>query len=645
MSKKFDDSLFEDKPFESEEMDDNLFEDTKFESKESTPMAQQEPESPSMLESAIGGAEQGATFGFSDEMAGGVQSGLDTAQRLLNEYTGLVGKSPSQVDEELQAQGMTGDINPNIYEAARDEERARLEELSEANPGSFLAGELGGGIILPGGASAKALSKLDKVKDTIGIFNKLKKISPTVLGNTIKASPYATVGAIDAGLYGAGQNVEEGELLGDTATSALGGAVMGPLAAAAATAGGKAAKGIKNYIDDFDSMRNLKDSYKFARSGDNIAGQSNLERNTNELLDTAEGTVENLGEHIGGLAKTKRQAIEGSDQTIPLEDLLTPIKEGKSGIKEILEGESDIKKIDKLLKQMPENFDENVPLTEAEQMMKMFRDLSGQSSPSQIPRLRTEQAQEIFGDAQSAARKLLNESDEAVSSANKDIFDIRNAAESLGLDKIASGQGNRADIARAQNKMANMIKNQTSENPVPGLDKRRLEKLKEVAESQGNIDLVNKIDSMMDKSRKYELSRSASLRANLSSIVDAAPILTGDAGGRLVRGLDNITKIPSATSKLVNTTKNLSDKLINMNSYDMAPMIKQLAGRGKAGQRLAETLVKIGEKPPGRTRNALLFSLMQHPEYRNLLTPHLNDNLSDLMQDDETETTTTEEEF
>ncbi len=154
MSDKFDFDQFEDA---QEDFDFDQFDDVEeVEAKKDI----------SKLESAAKGAQQGLTSGFADEIGAGVQAGLDDAQRLLNEFTGIVGKSPTQVTDELVSQGFTGDLGPmggEMYDAALEENRAEFEEAEKANPKSFMAGDIFAGLLLPGGAAgsaAKAGTKL-----------------------------------------------------------------------------------------------------------------------------------------------------------------------------------------------------------------------------------------------------------------------------------------------------------------------------------------------------------------------------------------------------------------------------------------------------------------------------------------------------
>lgn len=77
---------------------------------------------PGMLESGLRGAAQGATLGFADEIAGGVES-------LFTDKT---------------------------YDQARDESRSNFKRAKDANPSTYLTGEVGGGLAtaLAGGAPA-----------------------------------------------------------------------------------------------------------------------------------------------------------------------------------------------------------------------------------------------------------------------------------------------------------------------------------------------------------------------------------------------------------------------------------------------------------------------------------------------------------
>lgn len=100
---------------------------------------------PSPGESLRRGGAQGASLGFSDELAGLASSGLgyarDTAKRVAS----------GNLD------GITGDDMVRMfsrYMESRDGSRAKDDAARKANPGLFLTGEIAGGSVIPGGASA-----------------------------------------------------------------------------------------------------------------------------------------------------------------------------------------------------------------------------------------------------------------------------------------------------------------------------------------------------------------------------------------------------------------------------------------------------------------------------------------------------------
>lgn len=89
----------------------------------------------SPLESGLRGAAQGASLGFADEAAGGLD--------YLKEGLGQIAKG-----------GMLSDSDKlgSTYSEGRDESRANYDAAQKANPGTFLAGNLAGSLALPTGS-------------------------------------------------------------------------------------------------------------------------------------------------------------------------------------------------------------------------------------------------------------------------------------------------------------------------------------------------------------------------------------------------------------------------------------------------------------------------------------------------------------
>lgn len=83
------------------------------------------------LESVLEGAKQGLTLGLGDEMGALLEAGL------------------------LKASGDPRSMSEQ-YRLARELNRREMKEAQRANPAEFIAGEVGGGLLLPGGAAKGA---------------------------------------------------------------------------------------------------------------------------------------------------------------------------------------------------------------------------------------------------------------------------------------------------------------------------------------------------------------------------------------------------------------------------------------------------------------------------------------------------------
>lgn len=152
----------------------------------------------SRMESAGRGALQGVTFGFGDEIYGAAAGAYD---KLFGE----------------------GDFT-GTYERERDAVRAANDRAQQANPGTYLAGELAGGFAVPLGAAKAGFTGIRAAN----------------AGMRARSAAAAKEGALYGGAYGFGK--AEGDAADQaisTASGAAGGGVVGgmlPPAIAAANA-------------------------------------------------------------------------------------------------------------------------------------------------------------------------------------------------------------------------------------------------------------------------------------------------------------------------------------------------------------------------------------------------------------------------
>jgi hypothetical protein len=183
------------------------------------------PEAPSVGQSALMGAQQGVTMGFADELGGRIQQGADA-------LAGLFGESPTEANAKLREEGFMGDIGPTsnseLYTESRNQNRDEYKAAEDANPGSYIAGNIAGGI--------------------------LPTIAMPQMGAAKGAGYLETMGkaALQGAAYGAGASEEE-DALGIAGDAALGGAVGGLLGGGikyGANKAGSAIRGAGEYINE-----------------------------------------------------------------------------------------------------------------------------------------------------------------------------------------------------------------------------------------------------------------------------------------------------------------------------------------------------------------------------------------------------------
>lgn len=327
MAKQFDDNLFEDVKFqEAPKFDDSLFEDA--------PVA--EVPEVSMTEALGRGALQGASFGFSEEAGSAITaipdfirekvraskeaSGLsqvqsDLVNKLTQKYnsasergdTARADKIRAMIEKETQQpfkpeeSASLGDI----YSERRDLARAKEEEVKEAAPVSYFAGEMLGGIapaIATGGAGAVA------------------KIGTTGLKTAIKegAKSGAKYGAV-SGLGTSEADLTEGDIEGvakDVATGTAAGTILGgalPVVAKGVKAVAGKVPGKDKPLDfAYDKaprlVKKIIKATELARKGDEVVGQS-VE---NKQLANLEGLVDDTQKFLEASRKEANELIESA---------------------------------------------------------------------------------------------------------------------------------------------------------------------------------------------------------------------------------------------------------------------------------------------------------------------------------------------
>lgn len=133
---EFDESLFEDKPYDAAEVDDTLFEDKPYE-------AAAEEDLSDVSQTISANLAQGMSFGLSDEIAGGVEA--------LGSAVGVSGLGGPLRDIGLAEEGPQ--IGPQqlleAYRRGRDVERGILQKTQEDRPKLATGLDVAGGFVTP----------------------------------------------------------------------------------------------------------------------------------------------------------------------------------------------------------------------------------------------------------------------------------------------------------------------------------------------------------------------------------------------------------------------------------------------------------------------------------------------------------------
>lgn len=231
------------------------------------------PEGPSRLKSGLLGAAQGATLGFADELEGAAKTAIDL-----------------QAMKDALSQGSLDPIT-KTYEANRDIARGEYKEAEEANPGTYFAGNLGGGVasaLLPGGILAKA-------------------------GAGLKGAITAGAGA---GALGALGTSEQDPLSLGTAGEVAGGAVLGGALGGIGEAGAKA---LGNLARKYDLPKKVLRSFEKGVEGKNLNTIEAKDKIRQEALDAANEAVNDIKQATLQRADVKREMLKDSGKSINLD--------------------------------------------------------------------------------------------------------------------------------------------------------------------------------------------------------------------------------------------------------------------------------------------------------------------------------------
>jgi len=273
-----------------------------------TKVEEEAPSAPSMLESAGRGAASGASLGLVDELAGLVEAG--------GQAVGLEGLGNRPITQVSKRKGGAAGLNMDTlmaaYRQGRETERAANKAASEENPMSYGAGELAGGLVVPMGAAAEAKTAGEGIRRGM------------------------VLGGVAGGIAGAGTSeadLTKGEvipMLKEAGESAVVGGGLGGLLGVLPAA----AKGLKNTASEFKSPQEFANVFSKYRAGEEIGTRASSEA----ITEKAQGLAKDIGKtladvkgyagSIGGEARIGGEAVPAESKYQELVEKIKGITPG-----------------------------------------------------------------------------------------------------------------------------------------------------------------------------------------------------------------------------------------------------------------------------------------------------------------------------
>lgn len=568
--------------------------------------------------SLLHGVEQGGTLGFADELGAAMATGMSGLHRALG--------------------GKVGDENQSLadlYKEYRDLNRARYKKSEEANPKTYMAGQLAGGLLVPMGEAGalQDASMLDKIKSGMEMGGRLGALT-------------------SAGSSDAEMNTPEfaKDVIGGTVAGGVGGAALTPAIAAVKGAGSELAGGAK-----FIGNKLFGDVGNAASVGFGDMGVGGIKATTDAgkqaiLNQTGEfgNSVAPVISKVKDLATLKNEVIKAAEDAgvrINNDDINNIINKGlkanpKSNLEHVY---NDLEKFKEMLNTAKNGRIINQGSTDAASGMKildqrsMDRDLT---KPSELYQLQKDmQNQSMYGDnsmqspegqglAKDTMKNIssvlkqkenipqLENIDNGITAYNRaadaiGIPDTKNIDEGQVRDKILSLLGQEGKINVSGVKAQEKIKNFLTE--LSKVNKPMADKIAADFPSVGqNLDTLQQIHQPWNFLSPLGATRSAST---------GVANLTGYYAGKAVDAV--ATPSRAVVSKIGDITPDFLKQTAQTLSNETSPALKGLSN----------VLNKAADADE-RSRNATLFGLLQNPAYRQILLPNANMTIPNQQSDE-----------
>jgi hypothetical protein len=562
----------------------------------------------SKMESFGRGVQQGATLGTGDEFSGLVEGGADTTQMLLNKL-GLADPSPTQVNEDLAKQGVNGDLGPqsfmDMYRQGRDSNRAENAAAEQANPMSFIGGNVAGGV-LPGIVAPQVLM------NPLGSAAKTAPIAQKVIQGAINAAP---LGALAGGTLSNTEmtydkatpddalNFGKDVLSGAGSAAAFGGAV--PLVTEPIKAGASAIKNSKMGKD-------VSEAWKAGLDKIDLTLPDTL-KNYRDMIMQKAGTVDSsIRKADKGVLDERKVVLEGLDpkQTTnvrkTMQDFADAVNSGVMLPDEATMINTELKKI------MSGSWDKSPKELDA-----TLKQINGILANSKAGGTTYSAAK----DAQKALRASQDTLDPRLQGLNQKAGQITELGESLTKNNPLEFTGGAQD-SKIDEMLANILERPKSDYRTQSY----LDKVVNRGLETGSGTKVPPLSQLVPEAADAITSaQPLAERLDLAKRMQNVSTKIGGTGGMERVGNAVMTagpKIANVTGQVVQENKEFLQRGIKGLSDASPEQLKQLSGKmvevgGKAGQEFARVLAGA-EGKNNVSKSAIMFGLMQKPEFRSL---------------------------
>ncbi len=530
-------------------------------------------EEPGMVESALRGAEQGATFGFGDEINGGLET-------LLNRATG----SPS-------SQGL------NIldeYRKHRDESREKFAAAEEANPITSTVSNLAGGILPALGTGGGTLA----AKGIGGIAAMGAKYG--ALGGLGNSTADLTKGKVN-------------EAAGDTLLGGVIGAGVAPIAGKIGDVGLKPiVKGI-GHIADIGPIASATESFKQGalkgRVLFNKKGEAALGQEISGAVDTLANDVRgSLGDATSAKLKNVLKPGENVDLSKwvgEANDMMDNLKRSAGADARV---EKDIARVQEIINRHLNGVEEagipgkGVSPTTAESET-LLRQLGSLGSAPESSGLQSNEGKELINRLVSPLKREENLADVNMGGIPEGYQSLKELVNKSrpGLDEQNTAI---SKLTQAKEQLPDL-------NDVINLQKQ----------NASGLESSKKFNNLMGNLSPEQQAKYAPQFQDLSKAKGVAEAITNSGG----LSKDFLSKVGA---KVGYGAPNLVGNIL----YTLTPdAVRTLATRIASGgtavhQSLGRVLTEASQKDQ-IGRQALFFALQQNPEYRKILNDMQGNNV------------------